>query len=322
MAGNYPGSEDADEARFKLNVLKSKGIAAVISLIEADEVSTSSRKIIPYAAAMIAEGIEVYTFPIPDFSIPTLTQMQEILAQIDFLVSQGKRVYVHCRGGIGRTGTVVGCWLIQKQLASPEDVFALIRRLKSESALAAYESPETEEQRAFIRDWSLQKNEYSFNTNIHNPTASHNLYSEPYVIRPASPDDFESILKLIKDLATYEKAPEAVTNSLGLMHQEKDYFRALVVENEHSEIIAFALYFFAYYTWVGKSLYLDDLYVKDEYRNVGIGKALINELKIIAQKENCKRFRWQVLNWNTPAIRFYEKMGVSISGEWLNCDLI
>lgn len=322
MAGNYPGSEDADEARFKLNVLKSKGIAAVISLIEADEVSTISRKIIPYAAAMKVEGIEVFNFPIPDFSIPTVAQMQQILAQIDYLMGQGKRVYVHCRGGIGRTGTVVGCWLIQKGLASPEDVFKQIQWLKSASALAAHVSPETEEQRAFIRDWSLQKHVNQHDKSVVNAKIYHESHKVHYLIRPASVNDFESILKLIKDLAIYEKAPEAVTNSPELMLQEKDYFRALVVENEHSEIIAFALYFFAYYTWVGKSLYLDDLYVKEEYRNVGIGKALINELKIIAQKENCKRFRWQVLNWNAPAIRFYEKMGVSISGEWLNCDLI
>jgi protein-tyrosine phosphatase/GNAT superfamily N-acetyltransferase len=306
MAGNYPWSEVPEEANFKLSVLKSKGIDAVVSLIEADELSTASKKLLSYADAMQAAGIEVINIPIRDFSIPSVEQMQKILTTIDILIAQKKIVYIHCRGGIGRTGTAVGCWLIQKKIASPANVLEQIRQLKSESGLSVFESPETEEQRNFILNWVAQVN----------------LYQPKIVIRPASPDDFESILKLIKELATYEKAPEAVTNNLELMHKEQDYFRALVVENEKAEIIAFALYFFAYYTWVGKSLYLDDLYVKEEYRNSGIGKDLLRELTFIARKENCKRFRWQVLEWNTPAIRFYEKMGASISGEWLNCDLI
>ncbi len=81
-----------------------------------------------------------------------------------------------------------------------------------------------------------------------------------------------------------------------------------------------ALYFIAYYTWVGKSLYLDDLYVKEAYRQHKIGSALLSRVFEAALAENCKRVRWQVLRWNEPAIRFYEKSGALIDGEWLNCD--
>jgi GNAT superfamily N-acetyltransferase len=81
-----------------------------------------------------------------------------------------------------------------------------------------------------------------------------------------------------------------------------------------------ALYFYAYFTWVGKSLYLDDLYVKPEHRGKGIGTALLDKIFEKAKSENCRRLRWQVLNWNTPAIKMYEKAGAIIDNEWSNCD--
>jgi len=80
-----------------------------------------------------------------------------------------------------------------------------------------------------------------------------------------------------------------------------------------------ALCFFAYYTWVGKSLYLDDIYVMESYRGQKIGTELLKKVFEIAQKEGCKRVRWQVLNWNKPAIEMYEKIGAEIDDEWLNC---
>jgi len=78
------------------------------------------------------------------------------------------------------------------------------------------------------------------------------------------------------------------------------------------------LYFFAYYTWVGKSLYLDDIYVKKEFRQNKIGSALLRKIFEVAENENCKRVRWQVLNWNKPAIEVYRKCGAEIDDEWLN----
>ncbi len=144
---------------------------------------------------------------------------------------------------------------------------------------------------------------------------------EKFTIRKGNEQDFPQVLKLIKELATFEKAPEKVTNSVAQMQREKHLFEFFVAENSRREIIGFALYFFAYYTWVGKSLYLDDLYVKKEYRGQGIGSKLLREVLEVAKRENCKRVRWQVLDWNTPAIEFYKKLGVTLDNEWINCDM-
>jgi GNAT superfamily N-acetyltransferase len=141
-----------------------------------------------------------------------------------------------------------------------------------------------------------------------------------FTIRPATENDFPAILGLIKELALFEKAPEKVTNTLEQMKNEKHLFDSYVAESESGEILGMALYFFAYYTWVGKSLYLDDLYVKEEYRRHKIGTALLNKVFEVAKAENCNRVRWQVLDWNSNAIEMYRKSGATIDGEWLNCD--
>ncbi|HNQ68678.1 MAG TPA: GNAT family N-acetyltransferase [Bacteroidales bacterium] len=141
-----------------------------------------------------------------------------------------------------------------------------------------------------------------------------------YTISDATKSDFSYILEMIKELALFEKAPEKVINTTEQMVEEQELFKCLIVKNKNTEIIGFALYFFAYFTWVGKSLYLDDLYVKPEYRSKGIGSSLLNEIFKIAKKENCKRLRWQVLNWNEDAIKLYKKSGAIIDNEWSNCD--
>ncbi len=142
-----------------------------------------------------------------------------------------------------------------------------------------------------------------------------------YLIRPATEVDFQAILALIKELALFEKAPEKVKNTVEQMQAEKDFFQAWVAEKQDGEIIGFALFYFVYYTWVGKSLYLDDLYVKEKYRGHKIGSALLDKVISIGHENNCKRIRWQVLEWNKPAIEFYEKLGAKLDNEWINCDL-
>jgi GNAT superfamily N-acetyltransferase len=139
-------------------------------------------------------------------------------------------------------------------------------------------------------------------------------------IRRASEDDFHAVLLLIKELAAFEKASEKVTNSIGLMKKEKDMFHCFVAETETKEIVGMALYFFAYYTWVGKSLYLEDIYVKESFRKHKIGTALLRRIFEVANEEDCKRVRWQVLNWNQSAIQMYKKSGAEIDDEWLNCN--
>lgn len=140
------------------------------------------------------------------------------------------------------------------------------------------------------------------------------------IIRKGNETDFESVLEMIKELALFEREPDAVINSVERMHEEKEYFQFYVAEID-GKIVGMAIYFFAYYTWVGKSLYLDDLYVKPEYRGMSIGKALLEKIVAVAKEEKCKRMRWQVLDWNITAIEFYKKMNASLSQEWLNCDL-
>lgn len=139
-------------------------------------------------------------------------------------------------------------------------------------------------------------------------------------IRLATSEDFPSILSLIKELAEFENAPESVTNTVEQMQSEQAYFNVLVAETESGEIAGMAMYFFAYYSWVGKSLYLDDLYVKQNHRGQHIGTQLLARLFDIARAENCKRVRWQVLDWNTPALELYKKLGAKVEPEWLNCD--
>jgi GNAT superfamily N-acetyltransferase len=140
------------------------------------------------------------------------------------------------------------------------------------------------------------------------------------IIRTATEVDFSGILMLIKELAAFEKASEKVTNSVELMNKEKELFRCFVAETESKELVGMALYFFAYYTWVGKSLYLEDIYVKESYRKQKIGTALLKKIFEIANAEDCKRVRWQVLSWNEAAIQMYIKSGADIDDEWLNCN--
>jgi len=139
-------------------------------------------------------------------------------------------------------------------------------------------------------------------------------------IRKATEEDFPEILLLIKELAAFEKASGKVSNTVELMKHEKEYFHCFVAETETGEIAGMALYFFAYFTWVGKSLYLEDLYVKESFRKHKIGTALLRKIFEVANTRDCKRVRWQVLNWNLNAIQLYKKSGAFIDDEWLNCD--
>ena len=142
-----------------------------------------------------------------------------------------------------------------------------------------------------------------------------------YTIREATEEDFPAIISLIKELAEYERSPDKVTNTVEQMKQEKELFKCLVAETEEKEIIGMALYFFAYFTWVGKSLYLEDIIVTQVWRQYKIGTALLARVMQAAREENCKRVRWQVLNWNESAINFYKKCNAEISDQWLNCTI-
>ena len=133
-------------------------------------------------------------------------------------------------------------------------------------------------------------------------------------IREGKDKDLPVIIGLIKDLAAFEKASDLVKNSAQRMKKEKKFFNFFVAE-QNGEIIGYALYFFAYYTWVGKSLYLDDLYIRPDLRGRKLGSMLARKVFEVAKREGCERVRLQVLNWNSNAISIYKEWGGIISRE-------
>ncbi|TLX53614.1 GNAT family N-acetyltransferase [Stutzerimonas nosocomialis] len=140
-------------------------------------------------------------------------------------------------------------------------------------------------------------------------------------IRPAGPDDCGLILELITDLARYEKAEHEVLASADDIHRslfgDEPAANALICEIDGAAV-GFAVYFVSYSTWLGKpGLYLEDLYVKPEHRGSGAGKALLRELAALAVAKGYGRFEWSVLDWNEPAIRFYQSIGAEPQAEWV-----
>jgi GNAT superfamily N-acetyltransferase len=133
------------------------------------------------------------------------------------------------------------------------------------------------------------------------------------VIRPATADDAEAIHELILALATYERAPDAVEATPATLRAqleaERPPFECLIAERD-GHAVGFALFFQTYSTWEGRSgLYLEDLYVREEERGSGIGKALFLACARIAAERGYGRFDLAALDWNAPAIGFYESLG-------------
>jgi GNAT superfamily N-acetyltransferase len=141
-----------------------------------------------------------------------------------------------------------------------------------------------------------------------------------FKIRAAVVGDEYDIMQLVQELATYEKEPDAVINTpeqLNVDLFEDPICECLIAEIE-GEIKGIALFYTSYSTWKGRCLYLEDLFIQPDYRQLGIGKALFEKLVNIAQERNVKRMDWQVLNWNEPAISFYKRIGATLDPEWLN----
>lgn len=142
------------------------------------------------------------------------------------------------------------------------------------------------------------------------------------IIRKGERRDIPEVYKLVKELAEFEKAPHEVVNTIDQMEKdgfgERRFFEFFVAEVENS-IVGLALYFFSYSTWKGKSLYVDDLIVNETHRGKGIGTMLFNKIFEVAENEACGKVHWQVLDWNEPAIKYYEKLGAKFDGEWVNC---
>jgi GNAT superfamily N-acetyltransferase len=141
------------------------------------------------------------------------------------------------------------------------------------------------------------------------------------VIRAATPADVPLILSLVRALAEYERAPDAVVATEADLMRDgfgpNPYYSCLIAEHG-GRPAGFAFFFFDYSTWIGRpGIYLEDLFVYPELRGRGIGKALLQRVAAIAVEKGCARLKWAVLDWNTPAIDFYEAMGAEIQREWL-----
>ena len=139
------------------------------------------------------------------------------------------------------------------------------------------------------------------------------------IIRIATKNDMPSVLELIKELAVFEKEPEAVVvTSEDLVRDgfsENPLFECFVAE-ENNEIIGMALYYYRFSTWKGKTIHLEDLIVKEDKRGTGAGFALYTEIIKKGKAENVRRIEWNVLDWNTPAIDFYKKSGANVLKDW------
>jgi GNAT superfamily N-acetyltransferase len=140
-------------------------------------------------------------------------------------------------------------------------------------------------------------------------------------IRQATPDDAATILGFIRELAIYEKEPDAVVATeedivQNLFNTETTTEALICLSGEQP--VGFAVYFLSFSTWLGRDgLFLEDLYVSPERRGEGHGKALLKHLACTAVERRCGRFEWNVLDWNEPAIRFYESLGARPQSEWI-----
>lgn len=139
-------------------------------------------------------------------------------------------------------------------------------------------------------------------------------------IRAALSRDVSTILRFVRELAEYERAADQVVATDALLHEAlfgaSPAAEAVIAERD-GESVGMALYFFNFSTWSGwRGLYLEDLYVTPDARGSGAGTALLRHLAGVALDRGCARFEWQVLEWNTPALQFYEAMGAVAMDEW------
>lgn len=144
-------------------------------------------------------------------------------------------------------------------------------------------------------------------------------------IRHGQKADVPAVLHLIKELAAYEQAAEQVEVTEEVLlrdgFSEQPLFRLLVADDGNGHIQGMAFYYFAYSTWKGMILYLDDLIVSQEARRSGIGRQLMEALATEAKRAGARQMRWHVLDWNEPAIKFYEALNTHLDPEWITCKM-
>ncbi|WP_395059903.1 GNAT family N-acetyltransferase [Flavobacterium sp.] len=139
------------------------------------------------------------------------------------------------------------------------------------------------------------------------------------IIRKGQKEDMPAVLDLIKELAIFEKEPDAVVLTIDDLvrdgFSDKPLFYTFIAEVD-DEIIGMALYYYRFSTWKGRTIHLEDLIVKENSRGTGAGYALYSEIMKQGKKDNVRRIEWNVLDWNTPAIDFYNKSGAKLLEDW------
>lgn len=146
--------------------------------------------------------------------------------------------------------------------------------------------------------------------------------SENITIRCAEEKDIPAILDLIKELARYEKAEDEVEATPELLHTcffEDEAVEALLIDHEKAGVVGCAVFFRNFSTWTGRcGMYLEDLYIKEEYRRSGTGRALMAHLAAICEERGWARLDWSCLDWNTPSLGFYKSIGADPMTEWIH----
>lgn len=140
-------------------------------------------------------------------------------------------------------------------------------------------------------------------------------------IQPITNNDFEELITLFQAMADYQGQPEKMTNTLATMQREAEWLQGFTARNQAGELVGYATFFYAYYTWRGKCLYMDDLFIREDHRGQKIGRRLLEKVIDFARSEACHKVRWMVGTWNDPAIGLYEKMGVAFDRSEMACDL-
>ena len=144
-------------------------------------------------------------------------------------------------------------------------------------------------------------------------------------IRKGTAADMPVVHALIRELALYEKELEAVETTAEIFAQdgfgERPYFECFVADHQTEGVVGVCLFYFAYSTWKGKMVYLDDLVITETHRRKGIGNMLLKRLATYGHENDAALVRWQVIDWNEPAINMYKKLGAEIDETWHNCTI-